>query len=86
MIDPGCTAGLSTADTDADTFQDAFTGVRPGVPVCWDVVVRQNDFVAPQREPQIFRARLTVSADGSEVDARTVYFLLPADVTLPIYN
>ena len=45
--------------------------------------MRQNDTVPPTRMPQIFRARLTVRADGSEVDARTVYFLVPADVTLP---
>ncbi len=80
----GCTSGLMTRDDDGDTFDDAFVQVEPGVRVCWDVVVRQNDSVPPTREPQVFRARLTVYADGSEVDGRTVYFLVPADVDLPI--
>jgi hypothetical protein len=79
----GCAAGLATTDTDADGYDDAFVDVNPGVRVCWDVVVRQNDIVPSERMPLIFRARLTVRADGSEVDARTVYFLVPADVTLP---
>ena len=80
----GCTGGLSTTDTDADTFDDAFTDVAPGSRLCWDVIARQNDVVESTREPQVFRARLSVQADGSEVDSRIVYFLVPADVDLPI--
>ena len=79
----GCTAGLTTRDTDTDGYDDAFSEVQPGTPVCWDVVARQNDTVPASREPQVFRALLTVSADGSEVDSRRVFFLVPADVGLP---
>ncbi|MDQ3030905.1 MAG: hypothetical protein M3Y87_00675 [Myxococcota bacterium] len=78
-----CAPDEMTIDTDADGYHDAFTQVNPGIRVCWDVVARQNDAVMATRAPQVFRARLTVRADGSEVDARTVYFLIPADVTLP---
>ena len=80
----GCLSMGTTRDTDADTFDDAFDGVLPGSRVCWDVIARQNDTIMPTREPQVFRARLTVYADESEVDARTVYFLVPADVDLPL--
>jgi hypothetical protein len=80
---PGCAGVVTTADRDGDGFQDAFTNVNPGIRVCWDVVALRNDTVPSTRMPQVFRARLTVRADGSEVDARTVYFLVPADLTLP---
>ncbi len=80
---PGCTDGLERRDGDGDGFDDVFVGVQPGQQVCWDVVVRPNDRVEPLRTPQVFRARLSVRADGSEVDARVVYFLVPADTSLP---
>ncbi len=79
----GCTSGLTTTDSDGDGYDDAFSDVQPGTRVCWDVVAAQNDTVPATREPQVFRALLTVSADGSEVDSRRVFFLVPADVALP---
>lgn len=79
----GCASTFATRDTDGDGADDAFSDVQPGAEVCWDVIARQNDTVPATRQPQVFRARLTVSADGSEVDSRIVYFLVPADVTLP---
>lgn len=78
----GCFNAPMTRDVDGDGFDDAFDALRPGNQVCWDVVVRDNDAVEPAREPQVFRARLRVFADGSEVDARTVYFLVPAEVEI----
>ena len=33
--------------------------------------------------PQVFEARLTVSGDGSPLDARIVCFLVPPDVEIP---
>jgi len=80
--DPGCSM-LMTEDTDADGFDDAFPAVTPGSPVCWDVIPLQNDTVMPTTVPQVFQARLTVSGDGSPLDARIVYFLVPPDVELP---
>jgi len=79
----GCAMGLMTRDSDGDSYDDAFSSVQPGTRVCWDVVAAQNDTVPAMREPQVFRARLTVFADGSEVDSRLVFFLVPADVALP---
>ena len=79
----GCLATAVTRDTDGDGTDDAFDDVRPGGRVCWDVVVAENTAVEHIREPQVFRALLTVFADGSAVDARTVYFLVPADVDIP---
>jgi len=79
-----CSAISPTEDTDGDTHDDAFPSLLPGTPVCWDVVPSTN-ITVPRRvdEPQVFEARLTVSGDGSPLDARLVYFLVPPDVELP---
>jgi hypothetical protein len=79
---PGC-AAAATIDTNADGFPDAFPAVTPGTGICWDVVARMNTTVAPTLEPQIYRARLTVRGDGSPLDDRIVYFLVPPRVPAP---
>jgi len=79
-----CSAISPTEDTNADTHDDAFPSLLPGTPVCWDVVPAMNTTVPRQVDnPQVFEARLTVSGDGSPLDARIVYFLVPPDVELP---
>jgi hypothetical protein len=83
--DLDCT-DAATEDTDdpPDGHADAFPALRPGTPVCWNVVARQNDTVEPTEEPLVFRARLTVFGDGSPLDSRVVYFLVPPVITGPI--
>jgi hypothetical protein len=79
----GCESSVTTVDEDGDGIFEPFTEINPGILVCWNVIAEQNNTVTPEREPLVFRSKLTVYADGSEVDARTIYFLVPADVTLP---
>jgi hypothetical protein len=81
-----CTAVRSVADTDGDSYPDAFPSLLPGTPVCWDVVPRENDRVEPTAEPLIFRARIVVRGDGSVLDQRTVYFLVPPRIELPTFG
>jgi hypothetical protein len=78
-----CSAISPTEDTDGDTRADAFPSLLPGTPVCWDVFPARNDAVMPTLTPQVFRARLTVKGDGSPLDARIVYFLIPPTIELP---
>ncbi|MEC7524331.1 MAG: hypothetical protein VYE22_30905 [Myxococcota bacterium] len=78
----GCTA-IMTEDSDGDGVQDTFPEVTPGTPVCFDVVARRNDFVMPTTTPQVFIARLTVYGDGSPLDSRLVYFLVPPEIEGP---
>ncbi|MCB9614538.1 MAG: hypothetical protein H6722_19030 [Sandaracinus sp.] len=78
-----CTAVTPLEDTDGDGRNDAFPAVRPGTSVCWDVVPARNETVMPELSPLVFRARLTVRGDGSPLDARTVYFLVPPRIELP---
>lgn len=73
---PDC-AMAATEDTDSDGFPDAFPMVTPGTRVCWDVVPEMNTTVMPTTSPQIFRALLTVRGDGSPLDSRQVFFLVP---------
>jgi len=79
----GCSDAGPTEDTDGDGRPDAFSRVLPGTPLCWDVVPRANRTVAPAAEPQLFHARVTISGDGSPLDARDVYLLVPARVDGP---
>lgn len=74
----GCSLVRPVEDTDADGHPDAFPRVLPGTPLCWDVVPRENRSVSPTDAPQLFHARITISGDGSPLDARDVYFLVPA--------
>jgi hypothetical protein len=67
----------ASEDTDRDGFADTFPSATPGTEVCWDVVAATNTTVAPIDRPQLFHARLAVSGDGSPLDARSVYFLVP---------
>ena len=78
----GCSM-LMTEDTDMDGVPDAFPAVTPGSPVCWDVVPATNTTVEPTDTPQVYRATLTVSGDGSPVDTRQVIFLIPPVVRDP---
>lgn len=73
-----CSSGLTTQDTNGDTFKDKFVGVRTGTPVCWKVVSKQNTTVPATDAPQMFRATVKVFGDGvTQLDTRDVYFLVP---------
>ncbi len=80
-----CVGGLPTADADGDGRAETFPRVRPGTPVCFDIVVRRNGSVPPAAEPRIVRGAIEVVGDGVTVlDRRTVYFLVPAESGGPI--
>ncbi len=73
-----CTDVMPTVDSNGDGRLDAFPSLIPGTRVCWDVVpVAQNDIAPATTEPQLFIARLTVSGDGSPLDTRDIFFLIP---------
>ncbi|MEM9192765.1 MAG: hypothetical protein AAGF12_26560 [Myxococcota bacterium] len=75
-----CTAIESRADLNGDGFDDAFPFLLPGTPVCWDVLAARNTRVRPTSEPQVFRARVTVTGDNSPLDSRQVFFLVPPEI------
>lgn len=71
-------------DTNADSYADAIDGVTPGNPVCFDIVVKQNDTVMPTGSPQVFRGTIRVIGDGfTELDRRDVFFLVPPVIEIP---
>ncbi|MDX9723529.1 MAG: hypothetical protein RBU37_22465, partial [Myxococcota bacterium] len=73
-----CTVVNPTADTNGDGRHDAFPSLLPGIPICWDVKPVAANTIQPATEvPQIFRARLTVLGDGSPLDHRNIFFLIP---------
>jgi hypothetical protein len=80
--DRGC-APRPAIDNDGDGVLDTFPDVRPGDPVCFDIVVRTNATVMPTDEPQLFQGRLDVLGDGFTVlDERTVTYLVPPEVLI----
>lgn len=81
-----CTAVESRADLNGDGFDDAFPFLLPGTPVCWDVLARRNTRVRPALEPQVFRARVTVTGDNSPLDSRQVFFLVPPEIPEPMID
>jgi hypothetical protein len=73
-----CLGGLTTADTDSDSYAEEFLDVLPGTQVCFDIIPKQNDTVAPAAVPIIYTAYVDVVGDGVTVlDTREVYFLVP---------
>ncbi|NMC71051.1 MAG: VWA domain-containing protein [Myxococcales bacterium] len=72
-------------DDPADGHPDYFPRVLPGVPVCFDIHVKQNWTVPATREPQMFRATIQVMGDRITIlDERDVFFLVPPEVTIII--
>lgn len=72
----GCTHTTDVADSDGDAFDDTFTKLLPGQPACWDVHAKSGA-IEPTDAPQVFRAEVTVTADGSPTDTRRVTFVVP---------
>jgi hypothetical protein len=73
-----CTMVTPTADYDADTHDESFPSLLGGTPVCWDVhPVQMQSTTPPADQPLLFQAVLTVTGDGSPLDSRNVYFLVP---------
>jgi hypothetical protein len=73
-----CTEISPTVDGNGDGFDDSFPSLTPGTRVCWDVVpIAENNIVPATMDPQLFVARVTVYGDGSTLDTRDVFFLIP---------
>ena len=82
---PGRCDAVPAVDTNGDGFADTFRGVRPGTPVCFDIIVKQNDTVMPTLSPQVFRATLRVLGDGfTPLDTREIFFLVPPRIEVPV--
>ena len=80
-----CVAWPAVADADDDGFDDEFLGVTAGLPVCWKLIVKENLTVEPTQDVQIFKARIELWGNGTTLlDTRTVYFVVPPDLSNPI--
>lgn len=79
MIDPVADVGVGGLPaTNGDSRDDAFPELLPGSRVCWDLhPVVSNTTVPATDVPQLYKATLTVRGDGSPLDSRDVYFLIP---------
>jgi hypothetical protein len=84
-VNPTADVGYGVSGSDADGFDDSFPTLIGGTPVCWDVFpVASQSTVMPTSDAQLFKARLTVYGDGSPLDERDVYFVVPpAGIDIP---
>ncbi len=81
---PECASGLMQQDTNGDLLPDKYIDVRAGTPVCWKLVPKMNTTVVTTEDPQLFKATIQVLGDSiTELDERTVYFLVPPVVDIP---
>jgi hypothetical protein len=75
---PECTSGLSADDSGSDGFPDRYSGVRPGIGVCWRLVPKANTTVPASTVLQMFHAIVRVTADVDvALGTRDIYFLVP---------
>lgn len=74
-----CTSGWNLVDgPDPDSVVDTFEDVLPDNRVCWNIHVKENVTVPPTEFPQLLTATVRVYGDDvTEVDSRTVYFVVP---------
>lgn len=73
-----CQGGLKTEDRNMDGAADTFVEVLPGVPLCFDVVARENTTVPAAEMPMVYKAFIDVLGDGKTVlSTREVFFLVP---------
>lgn len=76
-----CVTGLTVEDRGGSGVPDTFVKVMPGTQVCFDVIPKANTTVKPTHEPQLFKAHVTVVGnDVTELDTRTIYFLVPPEL------
>lgn len=75
-----CSDVQPQSDIDGNTYNETFPTLFPGSRVCWDLVaVPVNNTVPATDQPQLYKAVLTVTGDGSPLDSRDVYFLIPPE-------
>ncbi|MBI4700906.1 MAG: hypothetical protein HY744_07045 [Deltaproteobacteria bacterium] len=82
---PECLDWPNQFDNGPDGHNDEYLGVTPGTPVCWMIHVKQNETVPPTGSVQIFRASVLLKGnDAIDLDKRTVYFVVPPDISKPV--
>lgn len=78
--DRPCTGGLPTADTDGDGAADTFLNVLPSPQVCFDVVPKTNQTVAPSGVERTYEATLQGWGNGTTLlDEHRIFFIVPAE-------
>lgn len=79
-----CVAWPDVADSNDDTHPDEFLDVTAGMPVCWKIVVKENQTVEALDTVQLFKAFVHLWGDDTTLlDTRTVYFVVPPDLSGP---
>ncbi len=62
-------------------------GMKPSTTLCFDVIpVENQEVIAPQADPKVYRARVNVLGNGSVLNSGIAYFLVPSKISQTIIN
>ena len=62
-------------------------GMKPSTTLCFDVIpVENQEVIAPQADPKVYRARINVLGNGSVLNSGIAYFLVPSKISQTIVN
>ncbi len=71
-------AKITNTLTNTNTKYPGISKLLPGTVVCYDVIPVASQSIFPATaEPQVFKARVKVSGDGSVLNSGIAYFLVP---------
>ena len=71
-------AKITNPLTNTSTKYPGISNLLPGTVVCYDVIPVASQSIFPAtKEPQVFKARVKVSGDGSVLNSGIAYFLVP---------
>ncbi len=71
-------AKITNTITDSGSITPGISQLTPGTVVCYDVIPVENQSIFPAKdEPQVFKARVKLSGDGSVLNSGVAYFLVP---------
>ena len=75
---PECTNTLVTADEDENGFPETYQSAITGTPLCWRLVLKQNNSVAATAQPQIFPATVRILGVTDQLlYERPILFVVP---------
>ena len=82
-----CVDWQDLEDSNSDGHMDKYLDVPAGTPVCWKIHVKENQTVQPTQDIQIFKAFVELWGDDvTLLDTRTVYFVVPPELSGPVID
>lgn len=73
-----CTNTFTMFDEDGNGFPESYRSAITGTPLCWRLVLKQNNSIPPAAQPQIFPATVQIGGETEHVlYERPISFVVP---------